>query len=179
MYPCYEKNLVPGAESCSWPRIISENLLYLCIWTLAGVLLSPIWTPGGFPVLALFWTLLVIVVQILLKKHNCSGCHYYGKLCHLGWGRLSSAWFKQDSGNPETGKKLSLFYIVSPPAILLISLIFALISKTGSDYWLLILTFVVLNALTFPVRIKGCRRCTMRETCPGSAVKTRQPIIKR
>lgn len=173
MYPCYENKLVPGSESASWFRIIAENLLFLSIWTLAGFLLAPLWSPMGIPILAIAWAILVLVIQILLKKHNCSGCHYYGKRCHLGWGKLSSALYKQDSGDPETGKKLTLFYIVSPPTILILSLLYALLFHAGWTYGFMILAFVLLNGLTFPIRIQSCGRCSMREICPGSAVKKR------
>ncbi len=31
--------------------------------------------------------------------------------------------------------------------------------------------YVVLNAASFPLRLKGCSRCAMRKGCPGSGVK--------
>jgi hypothetical protein len=113
-------------------------------------------------------------VQILLKKHNCSGCYYYDKWCHLGWGKISSAMFKPNSGNPETGIKLTLFYIVPPPVILLSSLIFATMVNPTWVYWFILVLFVIFNIASFPVRKNGCSLCAMREVCPGSAVKTKQ-----
>lgn len=114
-----------------------------------------------------------MVVQILLKKHNCSGCYYYDKLCHLGWGKISSAMFKQNSGDPNVGMKLSLFYIVPPPAILLTALVFAIIEDPVWIYWSVLVLFITLNVASFPIRKKGCGLCAMRETCPGSAAKSK------
>jgi hypothetical protein len=174
MYKCYQNKIVNGTESFPMSRIIGENLLYIATWVLAGYLLWPLWMPSGLPLLTIIWTLLVVVVQILLKKHNCSGCYYHDKLCHLGWGRISSAMFKKDSGNPKTGIKLSLFYIVPPPVIFITSLIFAIINKPTWEYWLILMLFLILNIASFPVRKNGCGLCAMREACPGSAVKRMQ-----
>ena len=174
MYQCYQDKIVPGTESFPMYQIIGENLLYLAMWVLAGYLLWPIWTPLGLPLLTIIWAVLVVAVQILLKKHNCSGCYYYDKLCHLGWGKISSAMFKQDSGDPNTGMKLSLFYIVPPPVIFLTSLIFAITKSPTFVYWFILALFVILNAAAFPLRKKGCSLCAMREACPGSAAKSKQ-----
>ncbi|MCD6564543.1 MAG: hypothetical protein J7K53_01230 [Bacteroidales bacterium] len=174
MYKCYQDKIVPGKESFSLVWIISENLLYLTTWILAGYLIWQLWMPFGLPLLTIIWAVLVVVVQILLKKHNCSGCYYYGKLCHLGWGKIASALFKQDSGNPKTGIKLSLFYIVPPPVIFVTALIFAIIKSPVWVYWFVLVLFLIINAISFPVRKKGCSLCAMREACPGSAAKSKK-----
>ncbi len=174
MYKCYQDKIVSGTESFPLSRIIVENILYISTWVLAGYLLWPIWTLHDLPLLTIIWSFSVIVIQILLKKHNCSGCYYYGKMCHLGWGKISSAMFKQDSGNQKTGTKLSLFYIVPPPVIFMTSLIFAIIIKPIWFYWFFLVLFLIFNIASFPVRKNGCGLCAMRDTCPGSAVKRKQ-----
>lgn len=174
MYECYRNGIVSGRESFPLAWVIVENLLHLSIWTAAGYLLWPIWKPFGLPIFTIIWAVLVVVVQILLKKHNCSGCYYYGKQCHLGWGKISSAMFAQDSGSPKTGTNLSFFYIIPPPVIVLTSLIFAIIGDPSRFYWFVFALYVVLNAATFPIRKKGCGVCAMKEVCPGSAAKSKQ-----
>ena len=171
MYACYQDKIVKGNESFPLTWVLVENLLYLAIWIVAGYLLWPVWTPFGLPVLTIAWAALVIVVQVLLKKHNCSGCYYYDKRCHLGWGKISAVMFAQDSGDPQIGKKLSLFYIVPPPLILIVSLVFGIIQGVSWGYWGVLLLYVGLNGITFPVRKKGCALCAMRQVCPGSAAK--------
>ncbi|MBE9511723.1 MAG: hypothetical protein IMY71_12670 [Bacteroidetes bacterium] len=174
MYKCYQDKIVPGAESFSLAWVIGENLLHLTMWVLAGYLIWPIWTLFGFPLLTIIWAVLVVLVQILLKKHNCSGCYYYGKMCHLGWGKISSATFKQNSGDLNVGMKLSLFYIIPPPVIFVTALIFAIIKSPVWVYWFVLVLFLILNIASFPVRKKGCSLCAIREACPGSAAKSKK-----
>ena len=169
MYPTYAKGLVAGREEFPLWWVIGENVLYLAIWALAAVLFWPVWRPAGVPVIGTGWIALVFIVQILLKKHNCSGCAYYGKRCHLGWGKLAAWLFEQDSGNPATGQKMSLFYVLTPPVVLLTALGYGILARPGWLYWFGLGLFVVLNAVTFPVRRSGCGRCQMRAVCPGSA----------
>ena len=174
MYKCYQDKIVPGTESFPLAWIIGENLFYLIMWVLAGYLLWPIWIPFGLPWLTIIWAVVVVTVQILLKKHNCSGCYYYAKLCHLGWGKLSAAMFKQDSGDPNVWVKLAFFYILPPPVIFVAALSFAIIKSPVWIYWFILVLFTILNVVSFPVRKKGCRLCAMREACAGSAAKSKQ-----
>ncbi len=167
MYKCYQNNIASGREQFPLSWIAAENLLYLTMWILAGYLLWPIFNP----ILTILWAVIVLVIQIMLKKHNCSGCYYYNKLCHLGWGKISSALFKQDSGDPEIGIKLSLFYIVSPPIILIISIIYEFLTSFTLSYGIAICIYVLLNVISFPIRKAGCGQCVMKKVCPGSADK--------
>ncbi len=169
MYACYQNKTVSGRESFPLWWVISENILYLSTWIVAGILLWPAWQIAGLPVLTVLWGISVLVIQIALKKHNCSGCYYYDRRCHLGWGKISAALFARDSGSVETGKKLSLFYIVSPPLVLVISVLTGVLQPVPRIYWGIAGLFIVLNAVTFPVRKAGCSRCKMRAVCPGSA----------
>jgi hypothetical protein len=172
MYDSYRDRLAPCfRESFPLPWIVGENLLYLLTWGTAGWILWPIgWS--GWPVATIAWAALVVVVQVLLKKHNCSGCHYYGRSCHLGWGRLAARMFPQDSGNPRAGKLLGLvFYAFSPPVVLLAGILAGLGLEPGISHWVAVGVYVALNAASFPVRKKGCAVCAMREVCPGSAAR--------
>ncbi len=171
MYAPYRCKIVPKyKQSFSVTCIIGENLLYLSMWFLAGGLVWPVrW--NGWPIVTIAWAVLVLVVQVLLKKHNCSGCYYYGKTCHLGWGKLSSWMFEQDSGDPKTGMRLSWFYIISPPIFLLAGLLVGILLDVGVWHWIFLGVYVVLNVLSFPIRKKGCGLCAMRAVCPGSAVR--------
>ena len=171
MYKCYQGNIVEGTESFSLLGVIGENLLHLGAWILVGYLLWPVLTVAGVPLLTILWAAIVVVVQILLKKHNCSGCYYYGKSCHLGWGKISSAMFAQDSGDPNIGARLSLFYIVPPPVVMITAIVFGAIEGIAWGYWVALGLYVVFNIATFPVRKKSCSICAMRNVCSGSAAK--------
>jgi hypothetical protein len=171
LYKEYEGKTVPECrESFGLGWVLAENALHLSAWGLAGAL---VWAVrcGGVPVVTLAWALLVVVVQVLLKKHNCSGCYYYGKTCHLGWGRLSAMLFARDSGDPKTGTRLTLFYVVAPPLFLLLGILVGVLEKVRPLHWILLAAYVAVNALAFALRPKGCRLCAMREVCPGSAAR--------
>ena len=171
MYLQYRGKLVPGCRQSfplSW--ILGENLLHVGTWLLAGCLVWPLqW--HGLPLVTLAWASLVLVVQVALKKHNCSGCFYYGKACHLGWGLLSARMFPQDSGDLKIGMRLSYFYIVSPPLFLLVGILLGVLLQPGAWHWVALGAYVVLNGLSFPLRVQGCRACAIRAVCPGSAAK--------
>jgi len=171
MYESYRDGIAEERrEAFPASSIVAENLLHLSTWTAAGWLLLPVrWS--GWPVATIAWAALVLLVQVLLKKHNCSGCYYYGKACHLGWGKLSAWMCAQDSGNPRTGMRLSLFYILSPPVILISAIAIGIVLNAGLIHWLMVGLYVALNAASFPVRKKGCSLCAMRRVCPGSAAK--------
>jgi len=81
--------------------------------------------------------------------------------------------FKQDSGDPNVGMKLAIFYILPPPVILATALVFAIIKSPIWIYWFILVLFIILNVASFPVRKKGCSLCAMRGACPGSAVKSK------
>jgi hypothetical protein len=171
MYACYQNGIAADRrESFSATTMLAENALYLATWIIAGWLLVPL-RVHGIPIATLAWAAVVAVVQALLKKHNCSGCYYYGKLCHLGWGKLSAWMFPRDSGDVRMGMRLSLFYVVSPPLLLMSGVMIGVFLRVGVLHWILLATYVALNIVTFPVRIRGCRVCAMRLVCPGSAAK--------
>lgn len=172
MYESYREGIAEERRESFPPSwIVAENLLHLSTWVAAGWLLLPIQL-SGWPIATMLWAVLVVAVQLLLKKHNCSGCYYYGKSCHLGWGRLSAWMCAQDSGNLKTGMKLSLFYVLSPPLILITSIVAGLVWTVEITHWLILGAYVALNAVSFPVRKRGCRECAMRKVCPGSAAKS-------
>lgn len=171
MYEQYRDKIARDCrESFSLPWMVGENALHLSAWIVAGALVWPVQT-CGWPVATLLWGLLVVVIQVALKKHNCSGCYYYGKNCHLGWGRLSAWLFKQDSGSAKTGTRLSFFYILSPPVFLVAAILVGVFFDVGTLHWVLLALYVVLNAVSIALRPKGCKLCAMRHVCPGSAAR--------
>ena len=68
MYDCFKDKITKGRETFPLLWIISENLLHFGSWISAGYLLWYFWQPAGMPVLAIIWILLVIVIQVMLKK---------------------------------------------------------------------------------------------------------------
>jgi len=79
--------------------------------------------------------------------------------------------FRRDAGNIETGMRMALFYVISPPLFVLAGLAVGIILAPGNWYWGLLAAYVSLAALSLPVRKRSCRLCAMRKVCPGSAAR--------
>ena len=174
MYSCYESGISEGRESFPPLWILGENLLFLATWAAAGWLLWPVQV-AYWPVATMGWALFVLVLQVLLKKHFCTGCYYYGKSCHLGWGHISALLFERDSGSHKLGFALAMpMYMLSPPLVLAAGVVIGLLLKVGTTHWIALGVFVALNVFSFPLRIKGCGQCKMRAVCPGSAAKPKK-----
>ena len=55
---------------------------------------------AGLPIISIIYLLFaIIMLGLILRKHLCTHCYYYKKLCGTGWGKLSSCLFKEKSGN--------------------------------------------------------------------------------
>jgi hypothetical protein len=173
MYKSYDSQIaLPCSQESSVRWVVFENALYLTGWTLAGALLWPV-KVMSWPIATMVWGLFILSVQILLKKHVCSGCYYYGKRCHLGWGRLSAKLFEQDSGTRKTGEILALLcYMVAPALILVSGVVVGIVYPVGFRHWILLGAFVAFNLASGAIRPVSCRKCAMRCVCLGSAAKT-------
>jgi hypothetical protein len=171
MYASYKAGLCEGTESFSTGWIAGENFVFLATWVTAGWLLWPVQF-GGWPVATIGWALYVVGLQILLKKHFCSGCYYYGKSCHLGWGRLAARLFAQDTGNPKLGVVLAVpMYMLPLPLVLIGAVLIGVWMPVGTVHWVVLGSFIALHVLSLALRPKGCGQCKMRAVCPGSAAK--------
>jgi len=159
------------SEESSKTLIIFDNLmivLWIAVGTLSCWFFNAImaWLYLGFA---------IIVIYIILRKIVCTGCYYYGKWCHIGWGKLSSLFFKK--GNLEEfkkcveGKLVPIVYMslmLIPIVLLLIVTIF----EYNHLKLVLILLFIGLSVyITFISKMHGCRQCKMRYLCSGSMKK--------
>lgn len=63
---------------------------------------------SGFPLVSvLYGVFLGVMLLLVLRKHLCTNCYYYGKRCSTGWGKLSSLMFEKGSGDYGFGVKLA------------------------------------------------------------------------
>lgn len=163
-----------GRESFPAWWIVLENIGLIVNWGIGFILLLP-FKYNGVSVISWLYLIVLVIVQILLKKHNCSTCYYYGKWCHLGWGKLTCLLFKQDSGNPETGIKLAISYILQLPVILIAALAAGFLYDFNFISVVLLIIFMILNLLQGVVlRKKGCALCKARYICKGSAASNKE-----
>jgi len=165
----YEK----GLENYPKATAVLTNVLLLLWFGFAAYGMSAL-KFAGFPIVsALYLLFAFVMLGLVLRKHLCTHCYYYGKLCGTGWSKLSSCLFKEKSGNYEVGAKLasltwSLLTIV--PIIAIPTAMFArrefLISGGIS-----LAGFLVIIAVNQSGRKKGCARCKMRYICKASTAK--------
>ncbi|MCK5224073.1 hypothetical protein KAR04_04845 [Candidatus Calescamantes bacterium] len=157
-----------GKESFPAWWIILENLGFLLNWGLGFIILLP-FRFKGLPAASLIYLAVLLTFQILLKKHNCTSCYYYGKWCHLGWGKFTSWFFTKDSGKPDLGMKLAISYILQLPVLLIAGLIAGFLYEFTIQYIILLAIFAVLNISQALLRKPSCKRCKARFGCKGSA----------
>jgi len=164
-----DKLFQEGKESFSFGIILLGNIAFLLNWGIGFVLLMP-FRINGIPIVSWIYLIILIIVQLSLKKLNCTSCYYYGKSCYLGWGKLAALCFKQDSGNQEKGMKLAISYVLQLPIILIATLIAGFIYGFNTLNIILLIIFVIINILQGAVlRKKACTVCKSRFICKGSA----------
>lgn len=160
-----------GLEEFPKSNIILGNLamiLWIALGTIACWFLNPL----------LSWIYLIfaiVMVFIILRKLVCTNCYYYGKWCHIGWGKLSALLFKKgniEDFNKGIGLKLAP---ITYGLLTLIPLIAILVSMyeefTLPKITVLILILLVSVYSGAISRKKACEKCKMRLFCSGCAVK--------
>ena len=165
----YEK----GLENYPKATAVLTNVLLLLWFGFAayGISALKLGTLSAVSIVYLLFAFLML--GFVLRKHLCTHCYYYAKLCGTGWGKLSSCLFKEKSGNYELGMKLAgltwglltITPIIAIPVAMFLHREFPVhggISLTG------FLAIMVVNQFG---RKKGCTQCKMRYICKASAAK--------
>jgi len=160
-----------GLEEYPWSVVLIENLV-LAIWILLGTILI-----AQFSLLIglIYMVSALVMILVVMRKLICTCCYYYGKNCHVGWGKISSLLFKQgkiEEFGTCTGQKVApiLFGLLA-----LIPMIFGFISLLkdfGIDKLVLVILLVASILYSSVIsRKKSCQKCKMKLVCPGSAAK--------
>ena len=162
-----ETKTYSGLERYSLKWIVGQNLFIMVYFGVGfvGLYSLQIW---GYPAVAIAYALFIIIMlAVVLRKHLCTNCYYYGKRCNTGWGLLSSYMFKKHSGNYEFGIKLANivwgFVAIVPIVGMIISLLF---NFSIIELFLLGL-FIILTCINLIIHQKACVRCKMKHTCPA------------
>ena len=116
---------------------------------------------------------MIIVLFFVLRKHLCTSCYYYNRVCHVGWGKLSAYMFKRNSGNYRLGGKLAQFtWIVMATMLPIAVTSVVVIWKWFSPFYTLIFAVLVaMSVLNFLIQKKSCQKCKMRLICSASLAK--------
>ena len=162
-----------GMQEAKKSYAIFENILFLVLIALGFLGMYPLGV-NGVPIVSILYMLFVLIMLVfVLRKHLCTGCYYYDKWCHCGWGKLSSAMFKKDSGNQELGGKLAGLtwgILMGLPIIGIIAVV--IMGKSSlTDELIFSVSFIVLVAINGILHVKDCQKCKMRFIRPGSGAK--------
>ena len=109
-----------------------------------------------------------MMLLVVLRKHLCTSCYYYEKLCSVGWGKLSSALFPKDSGSYELGEKLASltwFTLIAAP---IAGMGWVLATNYSQEAAWLAAAYLALTAIILAFHKRSCQRCRMRKACPLS-----------
>lgn len=159
-----------GLEEYPLPVVLFGNfmmLLWIGLGTLACYFLSPVaaWVYLGVSLVTVF---------IVLRGAVCTRCYYYGKRCHIGWGKLASLFFKKgkiEELNDCIGAKAApaVYGLLS-----LVPLALGTISAIMDFSVIKIIVLVVLLSIGFYSgaisRKSACAECKMRGYCRGAVV---------
>ena len=160
-----------GLEEYPKSSMILGNFLML-LWIALGTIAC--WFL--FPLVAwIYFVFAIMMVFVVLRKLVCTHCYYYGKWCHIGWGKLSALLFKKgdiEKFSTSVGIKIAPFVYGSLTLIPLVLLIISMFD----EFTLFKLSIPVLLLLVGFYsgtigRKKSCAKCKMRLICPGSAIK--------
>ncbi|RLG71361.1 MAG: hypothetical protein DRO11_04645 [Methanobacteriota archaeon] len=161
-----------GFERFPLQWVVGQNLLLIIYFFIGFMGMYPL-KVYGFPIVSvLFIVYMAVMLVSLLRKHLCTNCYYYGKMCHVGWGKLSSGLFKPHSGSYSLGGKLGNITWVVATIVPIVAVSVVVIRRWFSTFHVILLLFlVVLSCTNFFIQRKSCENCKMRFICPGSMVK--------
>ena len=163
----YDKGLERYPLGC----IIGQNIFFLAYFAIGFIGMMPLQI-YRFPVISVLYALfLIMMLLFILRKHLCTNCYYYGKICSTGWGKLSSLMFKERSGNYKLGIKLAGITWGLATLIPVVGIIISLILNFTIYELGLILLFISLTPVNFILHKNSCKKCKMRNICPASMVK--------
>lgn len=170
-----EKDLIykDGIKCAKSSYALFENLLIIIQISLGAYILHPIavaqtpWASTGYVIFA------ILMLGFVLRKHLCTKCYYYGKLCHCGWGILASKLYKKDSGNYKLGGSLAGLTWGLIMLVPIIGAVYLYLSHAICIYfwWPFYGGFLFLVIINLYLHKKDCQKCKMRYVCPGSAAK--------
>ena len=162
----YKKGLKKYPIGC----VIGQNLFFLFYFGIGfiGMFSLRIYE---FPIISIAYALfLVVILLFVLRKHLCTNCYYYGKLCSTGWGKLALM-FRKNSGNYELGVKLAGITWMIATLIPIVGIITVLILSFSTFRLILLVLFLLLTPVNFITHKRACKKCKMRFICPASMAK--------
>jgi len=160
-----------GVEGFSLYRVIGQNIFFIVYFTIGAIGLWPI-QMYGTPLISIAYILfLIVMILFVLRKHLCTKCYYYGKLCSTGWGKLSAWIFEKNSGNYRFGVKLATVTWTLAMLIPITGMVLIMVVDFSYSVMIILAVFIVLTFLNFFTHRDACKKCKMKFICPASISK--------
>lgn len=118
----------------------------------------------------LYASYLAIAITIILPLARCTRCYYYGKVCHICWGKVAS--FLYPKGKEELFRENFKYSVFLHP-VWIIPLLLGLVQMARLRDLRTLLIFAIYLIVLFISRRflqwrAGCRWCHQRLFCPGA-----------
>jgi hypothetical protein len=155
-------------ESFPFSMVLFAVLVNVSIYALGVVILS-----GFGSIMAAFYLLYCLGIEIHVMKMSCVDCYYYGKWCAFGRGKAAPFLFKRGDPKRFTTKCISWKELLPDMLVLLIPFVGGIALLIQGFSWGLAMMLVALLALSFGgnyiVRNRiACKYCKQRELgCPA------------
>lgn len=159
-----------GLEEYSKVDIILENSA-LIIWIVLGAIALSFFSQ----IIAIVYVLAALVMIVfVLRKLLCTNCYYYGKWCHVGWGKLAALFFKKgdiNKFNTGIGQTLAPATYGLLAIIPIIAIIASVIQEFSALKIGIFLGILLVSGYSGAIsRKKSCSMCKMKLNCKGCAV---------
>lgn len=148
--------------------VVLSNLVSLAIYGLGFAIIFRL----GL-IFSIFYLIYILVLEHRLIGHHCVDCHYWGKACGFGKGRLSSWFFEKGDISRFCAKGMTIKDIIPDILVSLIPLVVGIVLLIADFNIALLFTLLLLIILTMfgngYVRGKlTCKYCKQKELgCPA------------
>lgn len=121
----------------------------------------------------LLYLLLIIALEIRLLRTGCVACHYYGRWCAFGKGKISALLFRKGDPRRFTDRKVTWKDLLPDLTVPLIPIIAGAVSLILDFRWPVLFAVMALTILAtvgngFVRGSLACRMCRQRELgCPA------------
>ncbi|UCD05304.1 MAG: hypothetical protein JSV98_09340 [candidate division WOR-3 bacterium] len=131
-------------------------------------------------IIAVFYILYCLWVEMRVLTKSCVSCYYYGKVCGLGRGVLCSLLFKKGDPAKFVEKEVSWIQIVPDFLVFIFPLLGGIVLLITDFSYTILLLLIFLFVLSFvgSAVIRGsfaCKYCKQREIgCPAEKLFSKQ-----
>lgn len=154
--------------------IVVGNLLVILLVAVGAYGMLPLTVYNVAIASVLYVLFAVVMVVFVLRKVLCTDCHYYGKWCNVGWGKLAALMFKEGSGNKKLADRvvpLTWGTVMAAPLMVMIALIVSRAVPLYSELPSLVAFIAIMGLTQLSRKALCCAHCKNRDTCSGSAAK--------